>query len=62
MRIRLLAAAFLLGASTLALAQTDSETQFASGLAAKDRGHYATAMRAWLPLANSGIAEAQNKD
>ena len=60
MRIRLLSVAILLGASTLAFAQTDSETQFAAGLAAKDRGHYATAMRAWLPLANSGVAEAQN--
>lgn len=60
MRIRLLSVVILLGASTLAFAQTDSETQFAAGLAAKDRGHYATAMRAWLPLANSGVAEAQN--
>ena len=25
-----------------------------------ERGHYATAMRAWLPLANAGIAQAQN--
>ena len=60
MRIRLLAVAVLMGASTFAFAQTDSETQFAAGLAAKDRGHYATAMRAWLPLANSGVFEAQN--
>ena len=60
MRIRLLAVAVLLGASIPAFAQTDSETQFAAGLAAKDRGHYATAMRAWLPLANSGVLEAQN--
>ena len=60
MRTRLLAVAVLLGASALAFAQTDSETQFAAGLAAKDRGHYATAMRAWLPLANSGVLEAQN--
>jgi TPR repeat protein len=60
MRTRLLAVAVLVGASALAFAQTDSETQFAAGLAAKDRGHYATAMRAWLPLANSGVLEAQN--
>ena len=39
------------------LAQQD---RFESGLASKDRGHYATALRAWLPMAESGNAEAQN--
>ena len=39
------------------LAQQD---RFESGLASKDRGHYATAMRAWLPMAEAGNAEAQN--
>jgi len=41
----------------IALAQQD---RFESGLASKDRGHYATALRAWLPMAESGNAEAQN--
>lgn len=36
------------------------QDRFESGLAAKDRGHYATALRAWLPLAESGNAQAQN--
>jgi TPR repeat protein len=43
-----------------AAAQSPDETQFDAGMAAMERGHYATAMRAWLPLANSGIAQAQN--
>jgi len=29
------------------------------GVAALERGHYATALRAWLPLANGGNAQAQ---
>ena len=33
---------------------------FEAGLSALDRAHYATAMRAWLELANEGAAEAQN--
>ena len=33
---------------------------FEAGLSALERGHYATAMRAWLKLARSGVAEAQN--
>ena len=41
----------------IVLAQQD---RFESGLASKDRGHYATALRAWLPMAESGNAEAQN--
>lgn len=45
------------GCST-ATAQTDSA--FDAGLAARDRGHYATAIRAWQPLAEEGMAEAQN--
>jgi TPR repeat protein len=36
------------------------ELSFDAGLAAKERGHFATAIRAWLPLAESGSAEAQN--
>ena len=39
------------------LAQQD---RFESGLASKDRGHYATALRAWMPMAEAGNAEAQN--
>jgi len=31
-----------------------------AGLSALKRGHYATAMRAWLPLAEQGSAQAQN--
>ena len=46
----------VLGQSAI-LAQQD---RFESGLASKDRGHYATALRAWLPMAESGNAEAQN--
>jgi TPR repeat protein len=33
---------------------------FDAGLAAKNRGHYATAIRAWLPLAEQGNPAAQN--
>jgi TPR repeat protein len=36
------------------------QDRFESGLASKDRGHYATALRAWIPMAESGNAEAQN--
>ena len=36
------------------------QDRFESGLASKDRGHYATAIRAWLPMAEAGNAEAQN--
>jgi len=36
------------------------QAAFDAGLAAKDRGHYATAIRAWLPLAEAGSAEAAN--
>lgn len=43
-----------------ASAQDNAESQFDAGIAAMERGHYATAMRAWLPLANAGIAQAQN--
>jgi TPR repeat protein len=34
--------------------------RFEAGLAAKERGHYATALRSWLPMAEAGNAEAQN--
>jgi len=43
--------------SSAALAQGD---RFESGLAAKERGHYATAIKAWLPIAEAGNPEAQN--
>ena len=39
------------------LAQDNS---FDAGIAALERGHYATAMRAWIKMANEGIPEAQN--
>lgn len=46
----------------LANAQTvvGQEDRFEAGLAAKERGHYATALRSWLPMAEDGNAEAQN--
>ena len=43
--------------NSVVLAQQD---RFESGLASKDRGHYATALRSWLPMAEAGNAEAQN--
>ena len=43
--------------SSAALAQED---RFESGLAAKERGHFATAIKAWLPIAEAGNPEAQN--
>ena len=33
---------------------------FQAGLSAMERGHYSTAMRAWLKLGKAGAAEAQN--
>lgn len=39
------------------LAQAD---RFDAGVSANERGHYATALRAWLPMAEEGVAEAQN--
>ena len=36
------------------------EDRFDAGVAATERGHFATALRAWLPLAEEGVAEAQN--
>lgn len=47
------------GLLSLPLAAQD-ELSFDAGLAAMERGHFATAIRAWLPLAESGSAEAQN--
>jgi len=37
----------------------DREDRLNAGLAALKRGHYATALRSWLPLAESGDPEAQ---
>ena len=39
------------------LAQAD---RFDAGVSANERGHHATALRAWLPMAEEGVAEAQN--
>ena len=36
------------------------QERFEAGLAAKDRGHYATALRSWLPMADTGDVQAQN--
>jgi TPR repeat protein len=36
------------------------DNRFDAGLAALKRGHYATAMRAWIKMADEGVAEAQN--
>jgi TPR repeat protein len=49
---------FTIANNQIVLAQ--EELAFDAGLAAKDRGHFATAIRAWLPLAEAGSAEAQN--
>lgn len=53
----LLVGYFILGLLTQASAQQET---FDAGLAAKNRGHYATAIRAWLPLAEQGNPAAQN--
>ena len=49
-----------LGLFNLSSSATDPESGFTAGLAARDRGHFATAFRTWMPLANEGFAEAQN--
>lgn len=53
----------LLGVSTFSLASSkDGEKayqQFQKGLAAVKRGDYQNALKIWLPLANSGVMEAQ---
>lgn len=54
-KVLLLITSFLF--QTVTFSQQD---RFESGLASKDRGHYATALRAWLPMAESGNPEAQN--
>ena len=36
------------------LAAADRENRLNAGLAALERGHYATALRSWLPLAEAG--------
>lgn len=33
---------------------------FQAGVSALKRGHYSTAMRAWIPMAERGVAQAQN--
>lgn len=56
--IRLCLLWVLLGTSVASsFAFSDS---FKAGVSALNRGHYATAMRAWVSMANEGIAEAQN--
>jgi TPR repeat protein len=40
--------------------QAQEDAAFDAGVAAMARGHYATAIRAWLPLAEAGLAQAQN--
>lgn len=56
-RILLLALAV---ACTLSAPAQAQQTSLEAGVAAKDRGHFATAIRAWQPLAESGVPEAQN--
>jgi len=51
---------FLLLSFSLSIFAQSQDQSFQAGIAAKDRGHYATAIRAWSPLAESGLAEAQN--
>lgn len=55
--LAILISALLLSMDPVAVAQQEN---FEAGLAAKNRGHYATALRAWMPLAQSGMASAQN--
>ncbi len=43
-----------------ALTSIESEASLEAGIRAKDRGHYATAIRAWKALAKKGDARAQN--
>lgn len=50
----------ILALATIAVPLAAQQAAFDAGLAAKDRGHYATAIRAWLPLAEAGSAEAAN--
>ena len=50
----------LIPTTALHLSSSAQQERFESGLASKDRGHYATALRAWMPIAEAGNAEAQN--
>ena len=43
-----------------ASAASSQDNTFDAGLAALNRGHYATAMRAWIRMANDGVPQAQN--
>ncbi|MBM89109.1 MAG: hypothetical protein CMQ41_12110 [Gammaproteobacteria bacterium] len=36
------------------------DDRFQAGVAAEERGHFATALRSWIPLAEEGVPEAQN--
>jgi len=49
----------LAGLGQCALGADDTDS-FEAGLRAKERGHYATALRAWQSLANQGVPQAQN--
>jgi TPR repeat protein len=51
---------FIVSAWAASTVTAQDELSFDAGIAAKDRGHFATAIRAWLPLAEAGSAEAQN--
>lgn len=51
---------FIVSAWAASTVTAQDELSFDAGIAAKDRGHYATAIRAWLPLAEAGSAESQN--
>ena len=54
--------ATFLGISTFSLASIDREKayqQFQQGLTAVKRGDYQNAFKIWLPLAKSGVMEAQ---
>jgi uncharacterized protein len=59
LRIWILVVSLFAGLGEGAMGADDSDG-FAAGLRAKERGHYATALRAWQPLANRGVAQAQN--
>ena len=58
--LRRLCLACLLGASAMASAQSLEPTPNSVGTAALERGHFSTALNAWLKAANQGDAKAQN--
>lgn len=48
------------GSGALGALGAEDVDSFEAGLRAKGRDHYATALRAWQPLADKGVPQAQN--